>query len=180
MSAEKLSRRYAKALFDEASTTGAIETIYTDLSTIAAVLKSSRELKAVFKSPVIQGHKKLAIVNQIFGNKVSASTQQFLQLLVEQGREPFMADIISAFSGLYNEYKGISEATVTTAVELDSANEQKIVQFIKSQSGNPNVKINKKTDPSILGGFIVDFGGKLYDNSVRYKLSKIQKEISLN
>lgn len=180
MSTEKLSRRYAKALFDEATQTGTIETIYTDLSTIAAVLKSNRELKAVFKSPVIQGHKKLAIVNQIFGDKVSSATQKFLQLLVEQGREPFMSDIIIAFSRLYNEYKGIAEVTVTTAAELDSANEEKIVQFIKKQSGNPNVKINKKTDASIMGGFIVDFGGTLYDNSVRYKLSKIQKEISLN
>ncbi len=180
MSTEKLSRRYAKALFDEATQTGTIETIYTDLSTIAAVLKSNRELKAVFKSPVIQGHKKLAIVNQIFGDKVNAVTQKFLQLLVEQGREPYMTDIINAFSRLYNEFKGISEVTVTTATELDAANEQKIVQFIQSQSGYPNVKINKKIDASIMGGFIVDFGGKLYDNSVRYKLNKIQKEISLN
>jgi F0F1-type ATP synthase delta subunit len=42
------------------------------------------------------------------------------------------------------------------------------------------VKINKKIDTAILGGFVVDFGGKLYDNSVRYKLRKIEKEISLN
>ncbi|MDB5227072.1 MAG: synthase delta subunit, partial [Bacteroidota bacterium] len=50
----------------------------------------------------------------------------------------------------------------------------------KSQSGYPNVKINKKVDPSIIGGFIVDFGGKLYDNSIRYKLNKVTKELSLN
>ncbi|HPH88487.1 MAG TPA: F0F1 ATP synthase subunit delta, partial [Chitinophagales bacterium] len=76
--------------------------------------------------------------------------------------------------------KGISEVTVTTATTLDTASEQKIEAFIKKTSGYPNVKINKKIDTEILGGFVVDFGGKLYDNSVRYKLNKIKKEISLN
>jgi F-type H+-transporting ATPase subunit delta len=180
MSAEKLSGRYAKALFNEASHTGALEDIFVDLDTISTTLKSSRELLTVFKSPVIQSHKKLAIVQEIFGGKVKPVTQNFLQMLVEHGREAFMLDIIASFTRLFNEFKGISEVTVTTAVELDNTNEQKIVQFIKAQSGYPNVKIHKKVDASILGGFIVDFGGKLYDNSVRYKLRKIEKEISLN
>lgn len=180
MSAEKLSGRYAKALFNEASHTGALEDISVDLEFIKSTLKSSKDLLTVFKSPVIQGHKKLAIVKEIFSGKVKPITQNFLQMLVEQGRESYLLDIIASFSRLFNEYKGISEVTVTTAVELDTANEEKIVQFIKAKSGYPNVKIHKKVDASILGGFIVDFGGKLYDNSVRYKLRKIEKEISLN
>lgn len=180
MSAEKVGKRYAKALFDEASKEGSLDLIYADLGVITATLKSSKELKAVFKSPIIQSHKKLTITAQIFSGKVNAITEKFLQLLVEHGREVFIQDVIAAFVKLYNESKGISEVTVTVASELDAASEQKIVDFIKATSGYPNVKINKKTDTAILGGFIVDFGGKLYDNSVRHKLNKIKKEISLN
>ena len=116
----------------------------------------------------------------VFNGKVNALTDNFLKLLVEHNREAYVQDVIAAFVKQYNESKGISEVTVTTASELDAANEQQIIAFIKAKSGYPNVKINKKTDAAIIGGFIVDFGGKLYDNSVRYKLNKIKKEISLN
>ena len=81
---------------------------------------------------------------------------------------------------MYNESKGISEVIVTTATELDAANEEKISNFIKAKSGYPNVKIIKKIDASVIGGFIVDFGGRLFDNSIRYKLNKVEKELSLN
>jgi len=180
MSAEKLSKRYAKAIFDEAVSTGSLDAIYADLGLIDATLLSSRELKSVFKSPIIKSHKKLTIANQIFEGKVSALTQRFLQLIIQENRDNFISEIIAAFFKLYNEEKGISEVTVTTATTLDTASEQKIEAFIKKTSGYPNVKINKKIDTEILGGFVVDFGGKLYDNSVRYKLNKIKKEISLN
>jgi F-type H+-transporting ATPase subunit delta len=180
MSAEKLSKRYAKALFDESVSSGSLDAIYADLGLIDSTLKSSRELKAVFKSPVIKNHKKQTIISQIFDGKVNTLTQKFLQLIIQESRDNFISEIIASFFKLYNETKGISEVTVTTATELDNASEQKIVSFIKATSGYPNVKINKKIDTSILGGFVVDFGGKLYDNSVRYKLRKIEKEISLN
>ena len=180
MSAEKISKRYAKALFDESVSTNSLDAIYADLGLIDATLKSNRELKAVFKSPVIKSHKKLAIVSQIFDAKVNPLTQKFLQLIIQEGRDNFITEMIAAFFNLYNETKGISEVTVTSATELDQASEQKIADFIKKTSGYPNVKINKKVDATILGGFIIDFGGKLYDNSVRYKLKKIEKEISLN
>lgn len=179
MSAEKLSKRYAKALFDESVSTNSLDVIYADLGLIDSTLKSSRELKSVFKSPVIKNYKKQAIVSEIFNTKINSLTQRFLQLLIHENREVYITEIIAAFFKLYNESKGISEVTVTTASELDNASEQKIVDFIKKTSGYPNVKINNKIDTSILGGFVVDFGGKLYDNSVRYKLRKIEKEISV-
>lgn len=180
MSAEKLSIRYAKALFDDATQKGSLDTIFADLNIINVAILSSKELKAVYKSPIIRGEKKQTITNEIFGGKISMITAQFLKLLIQQGREAYIQDVLASFFKLYNNYKGISEVTVITATELDAENEQKISSFIKAQSGFPNVKINKKVDESILGGFIINFGDKKYDNSVLYKLNKIKTGISLN
>lgn len=180
MSAEKLATRYAKALFNEATEKASLDAVYADLNFLQQTLKASRDLRAVFSSPVIKSYKKQEITKQIFGGKVNVITERFLSVLIQQSRDGFLQEIMNAFFRLYNENKGISEVTVTTAIALDANSEQKIVDFIKKTSGYPNVKINQKIDESILGGFIVDFGGKLYDNSVRYKLNKIKKEISLN
>ncbi len=180
MSAEKLSIRYAKSLFDDAIQKGSLDVVFTDLNTIQAAINSSNELKAMYKSPIIHASKKLTITEQIFGSKINTVTKHFLQLLISQGREAYIQQVFSSFFKLYNQQKGISEVTVITATELDSANEEKISTFIKKQSGVPNVKINKKVDPTILGGFIVNFGDKQYDNSVLNKLNKIKTGISLN
>ncbi|MFN8282667.1 MAG: ATP synthase F1 subunit delta [Chitinophagales bacterium] len=180
MSAEKISIRYAKSLFDEATQKGTLDAVFADLNVISAAVASSKELKAMYKSPIIRASKKQAITTEIFGGKISDITKQFLQLLIQQGRETYIQDVLAAFFKLYNNFKGISEVTVITATELDAANEQKISSFIKAQSGFPNVKINKKVDESILGGFIINFGDKQYDNSVLHKLNKIKTGISLN
>lgn len=180
MSAEKLGTRYAKSLFMEATNKAALDTVFADLNLLQNTLNSSRDLRAVFNSPVIKSYKKEAITKQIFSGKINPITENFLQVVIQQGRDAFLKDIIVAYTKMYNEKNGISEVNVTTAIPLDTASEQKIADFIKATSGNPNVKINKKVDAAIAGGFIVDFGGKIYDNSVRYKLNKIKKEISLN
>ena len=98
-------------------------------------------------------------------------------MVAKNARESYLQGMVGAFFNQYNSLKNISEVTVTTAVELSPATETEIVRFIQKQTGNPNVKINKSLDASIMGGFIVNFGDKVYDNSVRYKLEKIRKEI---
>ena len=82
MSAEKVGKRYAKALFDESVKNASLDTAYTDLQLLDATLKSSKELSAMFKSPVIATPKKQAITTQIFSGKINPTTEKFLQLLL--------------------------------------------------------------------------------------------------
>jgi F-type H+-transporting ATPase subunit delta len=42
------------------------------------------------------------------------------------------------------------------------------------------VNIVKKVDPSLIGGFILQVGDKLYDASVKSKLAHIKKEFAEN
>lgn len=177
MSTDRISIRYAKALFEQAVSTGSLEAIYADLNVVNNALKDSKELRNLIKNPIIKSDKKAEILNQIFSGKVSMDTLNFLNMVAKNARESYLQGMIGAFFNQYNSLKNISEVTVTTAVELTPATETEIVRFIQKQTGNPNVKINKSLDASIMGGFIVNFGDKVYDNSVKYKLDKIRKEI---
>lgn len=180
MSADKIALRYAKALFDESNHQGTLDTIFADLQLVNDTFEASRELRAVFRNPVIKSHDKQAIANQLFRGKVSQLTENFLHLLIFEHREAYLVACVQQFTRLYNHVKGISEVTVTTATEMDAAAEQQIEAFVRKESGKPNVKINKKVDAAIGGGFIVNFGDRMFDNSVRYKLSKLKKELSFN
>ena len=61
MSAEKLSIRYAKSLFDEATQKAALDTVFADLNVIDAAINSSKDLKAMYKSPIMRADRKSVV-----------------------------------------------------------------------------------------------------------------------
>lgn len=177
MSAEKLANRYADAFFDEANSTQKLEKVNQDFILVGETISKSKEFNNFIKNPIIDTRAKLSVVAEIFASKVDNTTMQFLNMLVTNKREMYLPIILKKFSDRYNEKNGITEVNVSVASELDDATQAKIENYIKKQSGKPNVKINKKVDESILGGFVIDFGDKIFDNSVRYKLNKIKQEL---
>ncbi|MEZ5037605.1 MAG: ATP synthase F1 subunit delta [Chitinophagales bacterium] len=177
MSAEKLANRYADALFSESTSTNKLEQSYADLQVVADAIAESREFSNYLKSPIIDSSKKLQAFKEIFGSKVQATTMQFLDIIINNKRESYLPLILSKFFSKYNQTKGIAEVNVTVATELDADTQKKIEDYIKKESGKANVKINQKIDTSILGGFIVDFGDKILDNSVKQKLKKVKQQI---
>jgi F-type H+-transporting ATPase subunit delta len=43
-----------------------------------------------------------------------------------------------------------------------------------TEAGYSGVKLAERVDPSILGGLIVRIGSRLYDNSIKSKLQRLQ------
>jgi len=43
-----------------------------------------------------------------------------------------------------------------------------------TEAGFSGVKLSEQVDPSILGGLIVRIGSRLYDNSIKSKLQRLQ------
>jgi F-type H+-transporting ATPase subunit delta len=177
MSAEKLANRYADALFMEATSKSKLEQAFSDLNVVAGAIAQSRDFSNYLKSPVIDSDKKAAIFKEIFTGKIQDDTIRFLDIIIKNRREPYLSLILSKFFQKYNQAKGIAAVNVTVASELDGATQAKIENYVKAQSGKANVKINQKVDASILGGFIVDFGDRILDNSVKQKLRKVKQQI---
>ena len=42
------------------------------------------------------------------------------------------------------------------------------------------LEIIEKVDPSIIGGFVIEVGDKLYDASISHKLEQFKKEFAAN
>jgi len=180
MSADKLAKRYAKAIFDDVLVKGTLEAVNKDMQLLAKTVEDSKDLKVFLKNPIIKSAKKVAVLTQIFGGKVSDETLSMIHLLIEKGREGYLGDIAGSFNRLYNEYNNILEVKITTAVPLDNATEELVKKAIYSKVGNKQLIINAAIDPDILGGFIIDLGNKVFDASLRNKLSNIANELIYN
>lgn len=180
MSLEKLSKRYAKALFDEALSLNLIEEVQNDMQFLNRTIRSSRDLQLFLQSPIIKQDKKIAAITAIFGGKIGALSDKLIQLLVENGREGYLADIATAYDKMFNKHKNITHVKVITAVEMDATQEDLVKSAILKKLGETQLVIHPEVNADIIGGFIIDLGDAVYDASVRNKLSNIANELIYN
>lgn len=174
-----VATRYAKSLFDLAKEQGQQEVVFADMAVIAEACRANRELVIVFNSPVINTDKKKAIVEEIFKGSIGALTMAFLNIILTKRREHYVPGIAAEYLKMYNIFKGIESATVTTAVALDDETRNKISAMVKEHTGK-DVQLTEKVDANIIGGFILRFGDKQIDTSVSGKIRELSKEFDQN
>lgn len=177
MAEEKLCYRYAKAFFEDVKEKGLLESVQQDMLALYKIISQNRDLKLFLKSPIISKEKKRDIINAIFENKLSSYTLQAIYFLIDKGREGYLGDIALAFARLYNQHKNITYVKVTTAVPMDEATEAAIRKAILNKIGETELIINPLVDPYLIGGFVIDFGDKVFDASIRHRLSSISHEL---
>lgn len=168
-----LIRRYAKAFLDFAIKNNMTEQGLADLELITKTLKSHRELRNILSQPFLPKAKKEAIISRIFGDKISDNTLKFITLMLDKNRQDIIPMILVTYRELYNEYKGIAEVTITTAVKIDEPTQHKLLYFVKDKV-NGNIMIINKIDKSIIGGFIINYLDYQYDRSIRKELKSLQ------
>ncbi|MBO7528969.1 MAG: ATP synthase F1 subunit delta [Bacteroidales bacterium] len=168
-----LIRRYAKAFLDFAIKNNMTEQGLADLELITKTLKSRRELRNILSQPFLPKAKKEAIISRIFGDKISDNTLKFITLMLDKNRQDIIPMILVTYRELYNEYKGIAEVTITTAVKIDEPTQHKLLYFVKDKVSG-NVVIINKIDKSIIGGFIINYLDYQYDRSIRNELKSLQ------
>ncbi len=171
--------RYAKALIDLAVETKQLEEVANDMRLIKQVCRENREFVILLESPVVKTDKKMAIFKSIFGGKISVTTSTFLDLIARKRREGYIDDIAYAFDEQYKLYKNITTAVVTTAVPLDSATKNKIIEMVK-KNAKGEVQLIEKVDKGLIGGFVLTVNDRQIDASIKRKLNDLRKNFSTN
>jgi F-type H+-transporting ATPase subunit delta len=176
MTEQRVSLRYARALFETAKGAGSIDTVYKDFSTISGYFSVSRELLTVLKSPVVQTWKKKQLFKELFSNIVSELTYNFLVLLTEKQRENFLPDIIAYFEKLYLTEKNIIKADITTARDIDDTLRGKIVGELETKLSKTVIP-SFKVDSLIKGGLMIRVEDWVYDATVRNQLNQLRTKL---
>ena len=180
MSVQRVASRYAKSLIDLAVERDSLEVVKEDMDSFRRAVES-RDFFLFLKSPIITPGKKSEIFRSIFGGKFNEMTSGFFQIILNKGREAYLPEIADEFLAQYKVIKHISSVTLTTAVPLSAEAVAKIkAKLTASAILEDNVEITTAVNPDILGGFVLEFGDRLYDSSVAHKLEKLKKEFGKN
>jgi F-type H+-transporting ATPase subunit delta len=95
--------------------------------------------------------------------------------LQDQGADDQFDQVVQAFVDLVRG-TGPRDAEVTSALPLESAHQDAIVQQLRGKYG-PALDIKFTVDPAILGGLIVRVGDRVLDESVRRRLAEVQQRM---
>ena len=174
MSNHRIASRYAKSLLDLSREKGQVAEVFADVQLMDAAFESSRELRVFLKSPIVPTDKKLTVLTKIFGDKVSAITNQFITLMTTKGREGFLHDIANSFLEQYNTLKGITPVKISSAVKLEKSAVDALLGELKAKGSVNEVQLEEAIDPSLIGGYVLQYGDKQIDSSVRTSLQKLR------
>ena len=175
----RVAKRYAKALFDLATEQQSLDIAYNDVCLVYNVVNDNKELSLLLNTPLVTNDKKEVIINKLFGAKVSSLTGAYLNLIINKNRGSALSDISYQFISLYKEHKGITAASVTTAVPLKPETRSAIISLIE-EATKKKVELADKVDASIIGGFIIKVGDRQHDTSINRKLDELKREFSQN
>ena len=179
MTNKRVADRYAKSLLDLAVERKQLDVIKGDVDELIT-MAGNRDLALILASPVVNPSKKQAIFTDLL-NKSGANelTKSFVSVLITKGRESDLVGILKAFDRQYKELNHISTVLVTSATALSATELEDIKrQLAAGGKTEATVDIETNIDPSIIGGFILEFDGKVYDASVAHKLSELRKELA--
>ncbi|XP_006781587.1 ATP synthase subunit O, mitochondrial [Neolamprologus brichardi] len=170
--------RYATALFSAASKQNKLDQVEQELGKVSALIKDPKMNSVVMNPHVKRSLKQKTFNDALAKAKVSPITVNLINVLADNGRLTLTGDVINAFSKMMSAHRGEVICSVTTAQPLDEANLSELKVALKGflQKGE-TIKLETKSDPSILGGMIVSIGDKYVDMSTKTKIQKLTKLI---
>jgi F-type H+-transporting ATPase subunit delta len=171
-----ISVRYARALLKSATELKVEEKVYADMTMLAACYVEVADLRATIENPMLLRSEKVRLLTTALGPDANELSKRFIELVLKEGREKVLQFMANSYITFYREQKNIIRGKLTTAAAVSEATEQKMKQMVESRTQG-TVEFNTEVDPSIIGGFILEYDTYRMDASVKTRLNNILSEL---
>lgn len=170
-----LARPYAVAAFKRAQETGEMFQWSESLAFLSMVI-SAKEIVAIVSNPKVTKGRLSALLLDIGQGKMGVEGENFLKLLVQNGRLDLLPQIAVQFEQHKADHEGYVDAEVTSAFAMSNEEQKKLAVNLE-KTLNKKVRINITVDQSLIGGILVRAGDSVIDGSVRGQLQHMQKSL---
>lgn len=171
-----IPRRYAKALYETASSRGQAERLYGLMRTLAASAQAEPALARTLANPYIGDADKRRLLESAAEAEAADTTYaDWLRVLAENHRSAMAADIARAYVEYYRRERSIYPVTVTSASALVPEESKRLQALIQSHIGDKAImEYGERVDPSMIGGFTIDIANERLDASVHRSLEQMR------
>jgi len=170
-----VARPYAEALFRvaQAGKESFSLAAWSELVAELAQIGAHPEVQAFARNPKTSASDVSAVITALVKSPLTPEANNFLAMLVDNGRISLLPEIGAQFQALKNATEGAADAEITSAFELSTAQAGDLVATLEKKFGrklNPVVTV----DPALIGGVRVVVGDEVLDTSVRAKLAQMR------
>jgi F-type H+-transporting ATPase subunit delta len=174
----RFARPYAHAIMDAAGSPAKANEVRGELMRFASALRSSQELRDLYANPALDEATKLKITADLARKmKASELAAKTLDVLVRFHRINDIDAILEALKLFVNKALGVAVAEVRSAKSLAPDEIQQLADTLSKKVGK-KVELDIRTDPKLLGGFVVQIGSEIWDASVIGKINKFRESVA--
>jgi F-type H+-transporting ATPase subunit delta len=170
-----MAGRYAFALFSLARDQQSVDQVAAALRTFDEMIAESADLQRLVRSPVFSAEAQTKALGALLDKAgISGVAAKFIKLVAAKRRLFAIRSMIADYNKLYDSWRGVTRAEVTSAAPLSDAHSAALKEALKDVTGDKNVEISVNVDPSIIGGLVVRLGSRMVDGSLKTKLNAIR------
>ncbi|MDO5547698.1 MAG: ATP synthase F1 subunit delta [Eubacteriales bacterium] len=172
----EIAKAYGDTLYDLAVESGEVERMLEEINTLRQAFEENPQFITLMNTPTMSKAERVAVVEETFGGKLHIYLLNFLKIIADNGTAREFIDAAKEFRSRYNWENGIVQATVISAVPLSDAQESSLVEKLNAVTGK-TVRLDKKVNPSCVGGVRLLMDGVQMDGTVKNKLDAIRTRL---
>jgi F-type H+-transporting ATPase subunit delta len=171
--AESLARQ---ALLAAAEKQRALDGVEDQLFRFGRILDREPELTSLLSDTDVPADKRVALLDEVLGDKVYPVTAALLRETVRTPRGRYLDVTAEELADLAAARRDRSVARVRTAVGLSGAQEQRLTGTLTRLYGR-DMSLQVELDESLLGGMVIRVGDEVVDGSVAGKLAAARRAL---
>lgn len=168
----ELAREYGEGLFALTEEEHISQQVLSDMVALWQLFQQQPDFTRLLSNMALGKQERVSILDNVLRGSVHTYLLNFLKVLCERGVLNQYEGCLSAFKALYNQTYHIVEATVTTAVSLDDAQCERMIEKLRQMTGK-QIELHEQLDPSLVGGVLLEMNGQRYDSTLKGRLSAI-------
>ncbi len=173
-----IARNYAEALLlaAEAGDKNAVELYGRLMDAVAGAVQADERIVVALDSPRVAKTTKAALLERALADLAGPEFVRFLQAVVRRGRQGLLGEIAHQYQALVDLKLDRVHAGVVLVEEPDARLEKQIVERLTAALGK-DVRAHFRTERGIIGGVVVRVGDRVYDGSLKRKLTVLRRKM---
>jgi F-type H+-transporting ATPase subunit delta len=169
-----IARPYAEALYKAPHAELAAGSNWLDA---LAAVASNPQLLEFAENPKVTPQQVFDVVSDVARVQLPAAGQNFLRIVIENGRLAAVPEIAHQVRELRNAQAGASDAIVYSAFPISAAQLAELTGTLEKRFGR-KLNLTVQEDASLIGGIRVAVGDEVLDTSVKARLEQMKAALT--
>jgi F-type H+-transporting ATPase subunit delta len=103
--------------------------------------------------------------------------KKFVALLAKRRELGRQSELVAALEAAWNEKRGELPIVLESTRKLEKSSQSKIGAYLEKKSGAAKVTITEVLNEKLLGGFVLRYGDRVLDGSLKNNLDNLRNKI---